>query len=153
MEALNQNTVTEITVAYKPKQRAMDRPIITKSRDALVHFLTGFDMDLIAMQEEFLVLYLNQGNRVLGLYKASKGGITGTVVDIRIILSVGLKLLATSMMIAHNHPSGNLNPSRADQELTGKIKEAASWMDIKLIDHLIVVPSGECFSFADEGYL
>ena len=105
------------------------------------------------MQEEFLVLYLNRANAVLGLFKASKGGLTGTVADPRLILAVGLKLLATSIILAHNHPSGNLKPSLADQELTEKLYEAGRLMDIKIVDHLIISPAGGCFSFAENGLL
>ena len=145
--------VTEICVSYRPRKHAMDRAVIKSPADAAKLILCGFDKNTIMMQEEFVVMYLNRANHVLGIYKASKGGITGTVVDIRIILSIALKLLATSMMIAHNHPSGNLQPSVADQEITIKLKEAAKFMDIKLLDHLILVNSGESFSFAEEGYL
>ena len=153
MEAVFKNKVTEITVAYKPRKEALERQIIRSPEDALNSILSGFDQDIIMIQEQFVVLYLNQANAVIGLYKASKGGITATVVDIRIILSIGLKLLATSMIIAHNHPSGNLKPSTADQDLTLKLKEAAKFMDIKLLDHFIVVGSGKWFSFAEEGIL
>ncbi len=145
--------VTEISVSYRPTKQAMERIVIKSAADAAKLMLCGFDQNTIMMQEEFVVMYLNRANQVLGIYKASKGGITGTVVDIRIILSIALKLLATSMMIAHNHPSGNLQPSMADQELTSKIQQAGKYMDIKLLDHLIVVESGKCFSFAEEGYL
>ena len=82
----------------------------------------------------------------------SKGGITGTVADPRIILKQALDEGATSLVLSHNHPSGNLNPSRADQELTQKIKNAASYIDIKLLDHNIVSDEGH-YSFADEGLL
>ena len=119
----------------------------------MAQLLLMFDRDLLALQEEFIVMYLNQANRVLGMYRASRGGITGTVADVRIILSVGLKVLATSIILAHNHPSGNLQPSRADQDLTNKIKQAASFMEIKVMDHIIINPSEEYYSFADEGML
>lgn len=143
--------VTEIKVTYKRK--AKDEFAIVTATDAAIHMLQGFDADTLEMQEQFVVLYLNAANQILGLYKASAGGITGTVADIRIILSIGLKLLATSFIIAHNHPSGNLKPSRQDQLLTNKMKEAASLVDIKLLDHLIIVPNEQFFSFADEGLI
>lgn len=145
--------VTEITISYKPKFDIAERPVVRTGADALNQFILGFDRETMMIQEEFLVLYLNRANAVLGLFKASKGGLTGTVVDIRIILATGLKLLATSMVIAHNHPSGNLKPSSADEELTFKLKEAAKYMDIKLLDHIIVTAEGKSFSFAEEGLL
>ena len=153
METNYLNTVTEISVSYHPKVKPSERPIIKKTEDAMTQLLLMFDRDLLAMQEEFIVMYLNQANRVLGMYRASRGGITGTVADVRIILSVGLKVLATSIILAHNHPSGNLQPSRADQDLTNKIKQAASFMEIKVMDHIIINPSEEYYSFADEGML
>ena len=104
------------------------------------------------MQEEFKVLLLNSANKVTGLYEASSGGITGTVADPRLILAAALKSLSVSVILSHNHPSGSLKPSRADEELTVKIKEAAKYHDIKVFDHLIVAADGY-FSFADEGLL
>ena len=101
------------------------------------------------IKEEAVVLFLNRGNRVLGGYKVSSGGITGTVVDIRIILAIALKCLASGMILAHTHPSGELNPSNADKGLTQKLKEAANLMDISLLDHLIIT-SETYYSFADE---
>lgn len=98
-------------------------------------------------------MYLNRANRVIGVYKVSVGGITGTVADPRLILSVALKSAATSIILAHNHPSGNLKPSRADLELTTKIKTAAQLMDITVLDHLIVTSDEGFLSFADEGLM
>lgn len=99
-------------------------------------------------------MYLNRSNAILGLYRTSTGGITGTVADLRLILSVALKIAATGLILAHNHPSGNLTPSRADIDLTRKIKEAACLMDILLLDHLILDNTGQgCYSFAEEGLL
>ena len=87
---------------------------------------------------------------MIGSYELSKGGITATIADIRIILSVALKTLATGLILAHNHPSGNLKPSEADVNLTNKIKEAAKLMDIQVLDHLILADGGY-YSFSDEG--
>ena len=153
MKAIDKNMVTEITISYKPKFDIAERPVVRTGTDALNQFILGFDRETMMIQEEFLVLYLNRANAVLGLFKASKGGLTGTVADTRLILAVGLKLLATSVILAHNHPSGNLNPSLADQELIGKLYEAGRLMDIKVVDHLIVSPTGGCYSFADNGLL
>lgn len=152
MEAVKH--VTEITVAYINKQNATERPAVTGSADAYTLLLEAYNPDTIALQEQFAVLYLNAGNKVLGVYRASTGGITGTICDIRLVLTVALKVAATSMIISHNHPSGTLRPSRADEELTQKLKEAAKLMDLKVLDHLIISPlHGEYLSFADEGLL
>lgn len=103
-------------------------------------------------KEIFAVLYLNRANRVIALETISEGGITGTVVDIRIILKKAVLHEAVSMVLCHNHPSGNLQPSRADELITQKIKDAAAFFDILLLDHIIVSIDGH-YSFADEGRL
>ncbi len=102
--------------------------------------------------EVFLVLYLNHGNRIISIDTISEGGITATVVDIRLILKKAVLNDATSILLCHNHPSGNLQPSKADEQITAKIKDAASFFDIKLLDHIIVSTDGY-YSFADEGLL
>lgn len=154
MEALPRHNITEITVAYRNQQKAAERPHITCSADSLPLLLEAYNADTIGLLEQFVVIYLNIGNRVLGVYRASTGGITGTICEIRLILGVALKIAATSMIVSHNHPSGNLQPSRADEELTRKLKEAAKVMDLKVLDHIIVEPTGErYYSFADEGLM
>jgi len=102
--------------------------------------------------EVFAVLYLNNANKIKNFEIVSQGGITGTVADPRIILRKALENGATALVLSHNHPSGNLKPSRADEELTTKLKHAASFMDIKVLDHIIVSEEGY-YSFADEGML
>ena len=103
-------------------------------------------------QEVFAVVYLNRGNRILSLETISEGGLTGTVADPRIILKKALEQDATALVLCHNHPSGNLVPSKADEQLTQKIKHAAALMDINVLDHIIVSQEGY-FSFADEGMI
>ena len=102
--------------------------------------------------EEFWILYLNNANKIIEKLPISKGGITGTLVDVRITLKKALELGATGLILAHNHPSGNLNPSEADKQLTNKLKIAAESIDIKVLDHLIVTEKSY-FSFADEGLM
>lgn len=143
--------ISEIEVSYRP---AIGRKsIITSSLDAYTEIKQFFDADTLALQEQFVVMYLNRANRVIGIYPLSTGGITGTVADLRLIVSVALKTVATSIIMAHNHPSGSLKPSRQDEELTRKIKDACIFLDIKLTDHLILSPENEYFSFADEGLI
>ena len=140
--------VAEIKVSYQPA--ISDRPVMQSSLDAF-NFFKGFYMgETICLQEQFSVMYLNRMNRVLGVYIISKGGMTGTVVDIRLILAVALKTAATSIMLCHNHPSGNVKPPHADIELSSKIKDAAQLMEIKLLDHL-VIGQYTYYSFADDG--
>ncbi|UJH89764.1 DNA repair protein RadC [Antarcticibacterium sp. 1MA-6-2] len=102
--------------------------------------------------EEFWILYLNNANKVIEQYQISKGGITGTLVDVRVTLRKALELGAVSLILAHNHPSGNLNPSEADKQLTRKLKTASESLDIRVLDHIIVTEKSY-FSFADEGIL
>lgn len=102
--------------------------------------------------EEFWILYLNNSNKIIEKFQISKGGITGTLVDVRITLRKALEVGAVSIILAHNHPSGNLNPSEADKQLTKKLKSASESLDIKVLDHLIVTEKSY-FSFADEGLL
>ena len=102
--------------------------------------------------EEFWLLMLNRANRVLGRYKVSQGGLSGTVIDTRIILKKALDNLASSIIVCHNHPSGNNQPSDADVKITGKLKKAAEMLEIKLLDHVIIADKSY-FSFADEGLI
>lgn len=142
--------VAEVELIYKSKVKASERPLIRDSKDIYDVLKQIWDGNKIEMLEEFKVLFLNRANRVIGVYDASSGGITGTVADPRLILAAAIKSLAVSIVLSHNHPSGNLKPSRADEELTIKIKEAAKYHDIRTIDHIIITSEGY-YSFADEG--
>jgi len=102
--------------------------------------------------EVFAVIFLNRANKIKHFEIMSRGGITGTVADPRLILKKALEKDATSIVLSHNHPSGNLMPSRADEEITRKIKQAAGYFDIQVIDHIIVSEEGY-YSFADEGVI
>ncbi|MBC7629554.1 RadC family protein [Ferruginibacter sp.] len=144
--------VAEVELVYKTKVKASERPKINSVKDCYKLLKELWNENTIEMQEEFKVLLLNRGNKVIGIYEASAGGITGTVADPRLILAAAIKSLSVSIILSHNHPSGNLKPSRADEELTQKIKVAASYHDIKVIDHIIITSEGY-YSFADEGVL
>lgn len=102
--------------------------------------------------EEFWILYLNRSNKVISRMKLSQGGVSGTVTDVRIVMKKAVELLASGIILCHNHPSGNLNPSDADSKITQKIKEAGSFMDIQLLDHLIISDK-DYYSFADNGLI
>jgi DNA repair protein RadC len=103
-------------------------------------------------QEVFAVVFLNRGNKITHLEIVSEGGISGTIADPRVILKKALEHNATALILCHNHPSGNSRPSKADEAVTQKIKQAASLLDIHIMDHVIVSSEGY-FSFADEGLL
>lgn len=102
--------------------------------------------------EEFWIVYLNNSNKVIQKHQLSKGGITGTMVDVRLVLKTALEVGATGIILAHNHPSGTLKPSEADKQLTTKLSVAAKSLDIKVLDHLIITEKAY-FSFADENIL
>lgn len=102
--------------------------------------------------EEFWIIYLNNSNKVIQKNQLSKGGITGTLVDVRLALKTALEVSATGIILAHNHPSGTLKPSEADKQITNKLKTAAQSLDIKVLDHLIITEKAY-FSFADEALL
>ena len=143
---------SEIKLLYTPKIAASERPKICSSADANFILRQFFDPSQLAIREEAVAIYLNRGNRVIGAYKISSGGVTSTIIDPRLVLSTALKCLACGIIIAHSHPSGELNPSRTDVELTEKIREGAKLLDISLLDHLILTTE-RYLSFADEGLL
>ena len=138
-------------MSYRPTKQA--GPQITSSQVAYEYLRMLYDEETVALQEQFIILYLNRANSVIGAYHAFTGGITGTVADIRIIMGVALKSMACGIILSHNHPSRNLLPSNADREITNKIKEVCKLMDINLLDHIILSPEGTFYSFADEGDL
>jgi DNA repair protein RadC len=144
--------VSEIEIVYKSKVKAADRPVIKKSKDAYDLLLHTWNDNTLDLLEEFKVLLLNRANRVLGMINLSSGGITGTVADPRLILGAAIKAAATGIILSHCHPSGNLKPSQADEELTTKIAAAARLVDIRVLDHIIVTRD-QYYSFADEGLL
>jgi DNA repair protein RadC len=130
-------------------EAALEKPIITSSKDVanLMQQIIG-DLE----HEEFWVLFLNNANKVVAKSQISKGGLTATIVDVRLVFKRALEIASVGIIVCHNHPSGKLQPSNADKQLTQKIKEAGITLDIKLLDHLIITEKAY-FSFADEGLL
>ena len=142
--------VAEIQVSYIPN--LLTDLSILNSQKTFELMLNDWEQNTLQMQEEVKILLLNRSNKVLGIYSLAKGGITSCVVDVRIILSVALKTLATGIILVHNHPSGNLKPSQDDVNITKKLKESCKLLDITLLDHLIVTKD-DFYSFADEGLI
>ncbi|GCB33429.1 JAB domain-containing protein [Bacteroides faecalis] len=140
--------VGEVELTYKLTTRNKNK--VSSSADAYQILLPTFKEGTIDYKEYFKVLYLNQSNQVLGFTQISEGGITETSVDVRVILQAALLTNSVSLILAHNHPSGNLKPSKQDLELTQSIKEAAELMRIRVLDHIILT-SEKYYSFADEG--
>jgi DNA repair protein RadC len=147
------NKVNDIKISYKEKVMTSKSIAIKSSTDAGKLLFDNWDKNTIGLQEAFKVLLLNNSNKVKGIYHLSTGGITGTLVDIRILFAVILKSLSVGIILAHNHPSGKLQPSEADKQLTQKIKQAAVLFDVKVLDHLIIIPNGEFYSFSDNGLI
>ena len=145
-------TIAEVTLSYKSKVKASERPKVTSSKDAYFYFKETWNPDTIEHVEEFKILLMNRSNSVLGIMEVSKGEISGSIADIRIIFQAAIKANASGLIICHCHPSGNLNPSESDIKLTNKVKEAGNLMDIQLLDHLIIT-SESYYSFTDSGTL
>lgn len=143
-------TVGEVELTYKSTSRSRSK--IYSSEDAYKILLPTYKEGTICYKEYFKVLLLSQSNQVLGYTLISEGGITETCADVRVILQAALLTNSVALILAHNHPSGNLNPSRQDMEITKQVKEAAKLMRISVIDHLIFTDAGY-YSFADEGLL
>jgi DNA repair protein RadC len=147
-----QHEIAEVSLIYRSKVKASERPKVKCSRDAYDLFIESWNLDTIEHIEEFKMLLLNRANTVLGIMTVSKGGISGTVTDVRIILQAAIKTNASGIIVCHNHPSGNLTPSETDTKITNKIKDACRIMDIQLLDHLII-DTDDFYSFADVGIL
>ena len=145
------SNLAEIEIFYRNKVRVSDMEKVCGSRDTY-EVLQRIWSNKIDHIEEFMVLCLNRANRVLGWAKVSQGGLSGTVADPKVIFQVAIKSNACSIILAHNHPSGNLQPSEADIHLTRKLKEAGVLLDLPVLDHLIISSEGY-YSFADGGLL
>ena len=145
------NHLTEITIAYSSPPDKSSLKIKTSST-AFEILLSHWNNDLLELQEEFKILLLNQRNHVLGVYEASRGGVSETVIDAKLIFATALKCMASCIILAHNHPSGNLKPSASDIAITHKLRQGGKLLDIRVLDHLIITRNGY-YSFADQGQL
>jgi DNA repair protein RadC len=142
--------IAEIKISYKPKFKMNELPQVSSSQDA--YEILSQDWEDISYKESVKIILLNRANRVLGVSIISTGGISGSVVDSKVVFQTALKANASSVILVHNHPSGNLHPSQADRELTEKIKAAGKFLDIPMLDHLVLTDSS-FYSFADEGQM
>ncbi|WP_291534128.1 JAB domain-containing protein [Bacteroides sp.] len=142
--------VGEVELTYKSTTK--NRNKIHCSKDAYKVLLPTYKEGTICYKEYFKVLFLNQANQVLGYTLIAEGGLTTTDADVRVILQAALLTNSVTLILAHNHPSGNLKPSQEDMKLTKQVKDAAQLMRIRILDHLILTDVGY-YSFADEGEL
>jgi DNA repair protein RadC len=140
-----QTTISEVRLVYKTKVKASERLQVKCSKDAFDIFMENWDLDSIEHIEEFKLLLMNRSNSVLGIMPVSKGGLSGTVTDVRLIFQGAIKANASGIIVCHNHPSVNLNPSEFDAKLTKKIKQAGLLMDILLLDHFIITSEGSYY--------
>lgn len=148
----NLMNISEIKVEFEPEFKVSKRPKINSSSDAYKVLMQVWDKGLMGFLEEFKVILLNNSNRVLGIIDLARGGKDFVLVDIRIIFSIALKAAATKIILAHNHPSGELKPSTHDKEITDKIMQSGELLNIKVCDHLIIT-SDSYISMKEEGFM
>ncbi len=144
--------ISEISLTYKHKVKAKDRPKISCSETAYTLFRENWDDLTINLFEEFKILLLDRNNHCMGIVPISRGGISGTVVDPKLVFASALKARACAIILGHNHPSGNLKPSQADISITNKLNQGGCYLDIAVLDHIILTDS-DYTSFADEGII
>ena len=145
--------VGEVELVYKRRGKTTSNYYVKSSVDADTFFRGRWENpDTMEIRESAYALFLNRAHKIIAMTKISEGGVTRTVIDIKLINSIAVRKLATSVILAHNHPSGNLKPSEADINVTRKLKSSLSLMDVTLLDHLIITEDGYK-SFADEGLM
>jgi DNA repair protein RadC len=145
--------LNEIEIRYRRKSIQQEVRRIQNSSDAIALLRLLYDKNKIHYKEESIAIFLNRNNDVLGFQKLSSGGLTGTIVDARILFSIALKTLSSGIILSHNHPSGNLKPSSQDVSLTHRLRKFGNMIDVCLIDHIIVDDTFNYYSFAEEGTL
>jgi DNA repair protein RadC len=143
-------SIPEIEIKYKGTD--IEKTKIQSSKDAEICLRQMYNSDTLEYLESSIVIFLNRANKTIGWFKLSQGGISGTIMDVRVVFAVALKCGASGIIISHNHPSGRLIPSDEDRRMTSKIKEAGKILDITLLDHIIITEEGY-YSFADNGNL
>lgn len=143
--------VAEVQLKYRPKP--FHEKIHTSKDLHRVLIDKVFDKDTIAYKESFKVILFNNAHQIIGYTTVSEGGLTSTIVDVRVVMQTALLTNSTAIVLAHNHPSGNSNPSWQDDAVTTQIRKACNLLDIKLLDHIIVTPFEYYFSYCDEGKL
>ena len=133
-------TIPELTIGRKKSD--VKKVKIESPNDSAKFFKEIWDEDTLEYSESVMVIYLNRSNNTIGWFKVSSGGIDSCIIDVRIVLGLALKVGATGFIIAHNHPSGNLNPSRHDEKITEKLRDASGILDITFLDHIILTECG-----------
>jgi len=142
----------EIEISYKPTFKASERPKIDSSKKAFNVLCSNWSEDKIEFLEEFKIILLNRANHVLGIANISQGGLAGTYVDPKIVFSIALKANSSGIILSHNHPSGQCLPSQADVELTKRMVQIGTLLELPILDHIIMCPD-RYYSFKDEGLI
>ena len=146
------SSVSEIELSYIPQRKLSDLPKVTTSDDVYQTFLESWDKTKIQFVEQFKVMLLNRAARVLGICTLSNGSGSSTVVDPKLVFALALKANSGRIILAHNHPAGNLTPSKYDFDITYKLKQGAGLLEIQIDDHMIISAEGY-YSFAEQGAL
>lgn len=146
------NTVEQVELIYRNKTKATDRPKAGSTSEAYNILRQDWDNDTINLVEEFKLMALDRNLRVMSIATISKGGMSGTIVDLKIVFATALLRRAQRIIVAHNHPSGNATPSNQDVSITQKIKKAGDLLDIPLDDHIIITDEGYC-SMQEQGFM
>jgi DNA repair protein RadC len=150
MEKTYKSNLPEITL--KLTNSGIKTVKITNSKDIAEFMRMIFDEDFLEIYESMFAVYLNRSNRTIGYLKVSQGGLNGTIMDVRLVLKAGIECLCSGIILCHNHPSGNKEPSNQDKEITQNLRMAASYMEINILDHIILTKDSY-YSFSDEGLL
>jgi DNA repair protein RadC len=151
MEKIDLSEITFVKLKYHNKVKPSDRQKVNRSQDAYEIFIENWDWETITHIETMKLMLLNRANKVLGIADLSTGGTNGCIIDLKVIFQYAILANASFIILAHNHPSGSLKPSEADIAITKKVKDAGKFLDITLLDHLIISPDERYFSLADEG--
>ncbi|WP_317126436.1 JAB domain-containing protein [Pedobacter psychroterrae] len=144
--------MAEIELTYKPNYKVTERPKITTSKDTYQLLMNYWEVGRLEFLEEFKIILLNRRNRTLGIINLSMGGFAGVVVDSKVIFAAALTACASGIVLAHNHPSGEVQPSQQDIELTKRLVDGGKILDIAVLDHLIISSDGY-YSFSDSGLI
>ncbi len=145
--------LAEVELIYRNKTKVSDRPKVQTSREVFRLLKNSWDDNKIELLEQFKIVLTDRRNACIGIADISTGGVTGCVADPKIMFAIALKARATGMIMAHNHPSGALRPSQADIELTQRMVRGGKYLDIAVLDHLIVTSEDKYYSFSDEGMM
>lgn len=149
---LFKDQVAEVELVYRSKVNPSDRIKVTTSDHFATLFRSIWNPDRMELVEEFKVIYLNRGCRVLGAFALSSGGLSNTIVDVKLVILAGLRLHCSYICLCHNHPSGNTKPSKNDEYLTNQINMAAGFFNMKLIEHIILTKDSY-YSMSDDGLI